>query len=235
MSGTTLMSIRPPTEQPMPTRLGLGSFATIISSEITTMAGFLQSYRRKQAEKELEKRRGKSATYTQPLVASTEEQVADLEMFMAEWYSRTIFDKAAEFPRLLKQYPETLGEHYDVLVPTVVSFDEFWSRYFYRCSLTTILQEWSHQEADKTTMRNSIAVSFPALKSKLLRKQNRNDSDSAIVVEGRENNKNDPISMEVRPNVGDFEMESDIVETIEEEEEREEAESVDLGWANFDS
>ena len=115
--------------------------------------------------KEIEKRQGKSATYTQPLLTlknntnndttddddSTHddeqddaEYTADVQAFLTEFYhGGGIFERASSDMRLLlKQYPATIATHYALLVPNVVSFDQFWSRYYYRCSATTIRQEW---------------------------------------------------------------------------------------------
>lgn len=99
--------------------------------------------RQQQIAKEIEKRQGKSATYTVPLVNDqiTPEQQQDVESFLSEFYCHGIFGKSREMRMLLKQNPATIGTHYALLVPDVVSFDQFWSRYFFRCSQTTILQE----------------------------------------------------------------------------------------------
>jgi len=117
--------------------------------------------RQQQIAKEIEKRQGKSATYTVPLLGSgdsmtpPEHQQQDVESFLSEFYCHGIFDKGREMRALLQQNPATIGTHYALLVPNVVSFDEFWSRYFFRCSATTILEELrvaaaaEHEELDE--------------------------------------------------------------------------------------
>lgn len=39
------------------------------------------------------------------------------------------------------KYPDNMGEHCSVLVPNTVSYACFWARYFYRCSVSAIIQE----------------------------------------------------------------------------------------------
>lgn len=118
--------------------------ATLARRNSKSAPSLPRSLERQQAEYEIHKRRGKSATYTQPLEGATPAQQADIDSFLAEFYSRTIFERSSEMQRLLQEYPETLGTHYAVLVPRMVSFDAFWSRYWYRCSLTTVLAEQQH-------------------------------------------------------------------------------------------
>jgi hypothetical protein len=188
--------------------------------------GFLQSSRRKQAEKEAEKRRGKSATYTQPLLGTTDAQQADLETFVAEWYSRMIFEKAAEMPRLLQQFPETLGTHYALLVPNLVSFDQFWARYFYRCSLTTILEEWSQQPQHESDKEKVIWRQKKELQMEIEKGLGSRSSDGALLVDrgaatGQTTTTSavtdDPTLLKDLK-LRDESIDHDIVETISEEE-----------------
>jgi hypothetical protein len=190
--------------------------------------GFLQSSRRKQAEKEAEKRRGKSATYTQPLLGGTEAQQADLETFVAEWYSRMIFEKAGEMPRLLQQFPETLGTHYALLVPNLVSFDQFWARFYYRCSLTTILEEWSHQQPqhDDSGKEKVIWRQTKELQTEIEKGLGSRSSDGTLLVDGGTATGPTTTTSAVADNptllkdleLRDESIDDDIVETISEEE-----------------
>jgi hypothetical protein len=198
--------------------------------------GFLQSDHRKRAEKEVDKRRGKSATYTQPLLGTTEAQQADLETFLAEWYGRLIFERAAEMPRLLAQYPETLGTHYGLLVPDVVSFDQFWARYYYRCSLTTILEEWSQQpeshQSDDDDQQKTMWRQKKELQIEIEKGLGSRSSDGALLVSSSATAAGAGHNMKATSSLADpkdgelhdldlREGEStdhDIVETIDEEE-----------------
>lgn len=111
------------------------------------------------ASAEADKRRGKSATYTQPLRGDTPAQEQDIQSFLTQFYGRLIFDYAASYDmqRLLHRHPDTMAVHYALLVPETCSFDQFWARYYYRCSVTTVLQEWRQQECAVRDLRRSVA------------------------------------------------------------------------------
>ena len=121
----------------------------------------LHKQRRQQSDdiaKEMEKRQGKSATYTQLLQGRDEAEQQDMESFLTEFYGGGIFDKAREMRTLVRHHPATVGTHYALLVPDVVSFDQFWSRYFYRCSSTTILQDLRRSEKAEAEEENDPAT-----------------------------------------------------------------------------
>lgn len=101
-------------------------------------------------EWELNKRRGRSATYTQPLIveatnaakpATSFEEQEDITSFLTEFYGYRIFDSMVDMKHLLQQHTDTVKVHYGLLVPNVCSFDEFWSRYYYRCSYAQVKKE----------------------------------------------------------------------------------------------
>jgi hypothetical protein len=101
-------------------------------------------------EWELNKRRGRSATYTQPLIventatpalATSFEEQEDITSFLTEFYGYRIFDSMTDMKFLLQQHTDTVKVHYGLLVPNVCSFDEFWSRYYYRCSYAQVRKE----------------------------------------------------------------------------------------------
>lgn len=99
---------------------------------------------RKVAEEEIEKRRKQSRTYTEPLPRDNPE----VEAFLTEFYSKYIFERALDFKVELETYSDTVGEHYHFLVPEQVSFDDFFSRYYYRCNLEKLMKEIQHQNED---------------------------------------------------------------------------------------
>ena len=110
-------------------------------------------------EWELNKRRGRSATYTQPLIVETNnsaipavsfEEQEDIASFLTEFYGYRIFDSMVDMKQLMQQHADTVKVHYGLLVPTVCSFDEFWSRYYYRCSYAQVRKEIL-QRAHSTT------------------------------------------------------------------------------------
>lgn len=171
---------------------------------------FVKESKREQAMREIEKRRGKSATYTVPLVGSTEEQTTDVDSFLAEFYSHAIYEKSKEMKRLLSEHPETLGTHYGLLVPNVVSFDQFWSRYFYRCSLTTVLAE---QQAEQ---ENGTNQPLSSKEQKELRRQIQ-EGLSVSKDKAKDVRRRRKIGLPHPTGLGEL-CDDDIVETIVEEE-----------------
>jgi hypothetical protein len=95
---------------------------------------------RKLAEDEVEKRRCQSITYTEPLPLD----MPNIQIFLKEFYEIDIFTRGLEFKAELEKYSDSVGEHYRFLVPDQVSFDEFFSRYYYRCDATNIMRDWSN-------------------------------------------------------------------------------------------
>jgi hypothetical protein len=96
-------------------------------------------------EWELNKRRGRSATYTQPLIGGKHpmsiEEEENVHSFLSEFYSYQIYDNMMNMKHILHMYNDTVAIHYGLLVPNVCSFDEFWSRYYYRCSIVQVKKD----------------------------------------------------------------------------------------------
>lgn len=120
----------------------------------------------------VEKRRGKSKTYTEPLLPSSSstssnaviaasasaaavENYDDVESFITEFYASIIFTNSCTFKTILREHAETVGVHYSNLVPNIVSYDKFWLRYMYRCSVTTVIAELRQQ---RTRQQQAHAV-----------------------------------------------------------------------------
>jgi hypothetical protein len=110
---------------------------------------------RKLALIEAEKRQGRSKTYT--------ESIPNEEIYMKKFYREIIFEKSLMMNQIMANYPDTVGEHYNVLVPDTVSFALFWARYFYRCCVDTIIEELIQQEQDRCVLQQCqrSAVIFP--------------------------------------------------------------------------
>jgi hypothetical protein len=110
------------------------------------------NHNRKLAEDEIDKRRKQSRTYTEPLPLDNPE----VESYLEEFYSKQIFERAQEFKKELETYSDTVGVHYEFLVPEQVSFDQFFSRYYYRCNIDKLVQE---MQQDEPPSRKTIARS----------------------------------------------------------------------------
>jgi hypothetical protein len=89
------------------------------------------------AQQEIERRRASSSTYTEPLPKDS----LLVQSFLQDFYSDGIFHRVNDFKADLITYHETVGEHYKYLVPAQVTFEDFFSRYLYRCNAIYLLQE----------------------------------------------------------------------------------------------
>jgi hypothetical protein len=130
------------------------------------MLGFIDKRshgKRRLAFIEMEKRQGSSKTYTQPM--------PDEETYMIHFYKEVIFDKALEMKSILNKYPDTVGEHYNVLVLTsnTISFGCFWARYLHRCCIDTIINEMNNIEKVKVQQQQfqQSAIIKPILSKQL--------------------------------------------------------------------
>jgi hypothetical protein len=96
-------------------------------------------------EWELNKRRGRSATYTQPLMnkngTTSIDEEENIISFLSEFYNYQIYEKCYDMKQILHIYNDTVAVHYNTLVPNTCSFDEFWSRYYYRCSIVQVKKD----------------------------------------------------------------------------------------------
>lgn len=68
----------------------------------------------------------------------------DEKLFLEQF---KINDTTEEIASVLKKYPNTVEIHFNSLVPEVVTYTQFWQRYFYRCNLTRVEKRWQ-DEAD---------------------------------------------------------------------------------------
>jgi len=100
----------------------------MFSSPIPTLAAI------KSAEKELNRRRSMRETYVEPLSCKSQEEMNYYKTFMSNFY-RTIYKRKKECDSICEQYPNSVGKYYQELVDEkkVVTYEDFWQRYFYRC------------------------------------------------------------------------------------------------------
>jgi hypothetical protein len=88
------------------------------------------------AKKELRRRRRQEATFTTPL-----QKTPETKPFLNEFYKNVHTPAKKEFYRHERSVYESVGEYYRKLCGRTVSFEDFWSRYEYRCDLQRILEE----------------------------------------------------------------------------------------------
>lgn len=114
------------------------------------------------AEEEANIRRGRKETYTEPLRPQgkkfSKEELEDFKKFMSEFY-KTIYKRRDECSQLCAQYPDVLGKYYKELVPKKITYEEFWQRYFYRCDVDNINNEWNRRTLEETSELEQQLVS----------------------------------------------------------------------------
>jgi hypothetical protein len=155
-------------------------------------------------EWELNKRRGRSATYTQPLIGGRHpmsvEEEENVHSFLSEFYSYQIYDNMVNMKHTLQMYSDTVAVHYGLLVPNICSFDEFWSRYYYRCSIVQVKKDliarqqrtgsYTDDYSDSTTNVDIVAAEQPPEAAELesLRSNDNNNNSSNNNTEGTNSN-----------------------------------------------
>ena len=106
------------------------------------------SVRRKKAEVDIALRRGRETTYTEPLLQrgqkQDEDDLAEVKTFLSSFY-RTIFRRREKCHAILRQHPNTVALHFANLVPDQMSYEDFWQRYFFRCDVDRLLDQWDRQ------------------------------------------------------------------------------------------
>jgi hypothetical protein len=117
----------------------------------------LRFYLKKKALEEQESRRHKSSTYTEPLT-----RTPDMKEFLAEFYKNIYTDQQhAIYRQEQDQYP-ILKNHFDILVPGIISFEDFWQRYDYRCNVERIMMEMREQNSQ------SISKSLGSVRQRII-------------------------------------------------------------------
>lgn len=128
----------------------------------------------------MERRRNKSSTFTEPLRG---DDVA-LKEFLGDFYRNILYKKQSEMGALLKQHPDSLGQHYNMLVKeaSIVSNDDFWMRYYYRCNVDTILREWEEAEETEREAAAKLEAAVSAQKqgeAEMAAKRKREEAEAA--------------------------------------------------------
>lgn len=90
-------------------------------------------------EDEVTRLQGHVETYAEALDESDETVQAFLDSFKID-------DKTQAIAKILEDHPETVKKHFEALVPTEISYELFWMRYFYRCDPDRIANEWQQEE-----------------------------------------------------------------------------------------
>lgn len=103
---------------------------------------------------EVDRRRSSEETYTEPLDDDDDQDAdADVAAFLASYDVASQTDVIAA---CLEQH-EDLKEFFEGLVPTRVSYVDFWTRYFYRCDLDRVERQWEEEEERQQRQQQSFA------------------------------------------------------------------------------
>jgi hypothetical protein len=136
----------------------------------------LSSIRKQRAVLEVERRKNRESTFTEPIHCSATDDPVEfdhLKQFLTHFY-RTIYHRQAEIRQLLEDEP-SVAQHYHTLVNTSkaaapkqqqqkVTMEEFWQRYFYRCDVERLLQQWDRRDASARQARaEAIAGSITSM------------------------------------------------------------------------
>jgi len=99
-------------------------------------------------EQEAIRRMKLEETYTSPLQNAEEEDEEEETKKAVEEYLANfqIDEKTQDISGELEKYPDSLQPMFERLVPTTVSYNDFWQRYFYRCDVERIQDEWAAAE-----------------------------------------------------------------------------------------
>jgi hypothetical protein len=104
-----------------------------------------KALKRQQAQLEVQARRNRLATFTEPIKVEGDEEEMDLKEFLGTFY-RSIYNKRRDEIQLILQSFPSLDNHYRTLVPSRLTFEDFWQRYFYRCDVDRVLRQWARKE-----------------------------------------------------------------------------------------
>ena len=83
---------------------------------------------------------------------------AELERISAFLGSFDLETKTDDVCAVLEAYPNTVKVHFETLVPTVVKYEHFWKRYYYRCDERRVKQTWD-DESERARVARQVAIS----------------------------------------------------------------------------
>lgn len=152
------------------------------------------------------------------------QEIKRVQVFLQDF---DIEQRTEEISILLEQYPNTLQKRYEELVPDVISYKDFWERYFYRCDALRIREEWETEETKARQVRaklvgkvsNLLGEAAKAVVTGMANALTEEDE----VTEGEGTRKNSTQQRSIRP---PFVLNTAVDEDNDEEEE--------LGWDDED-
>ena len=138
-------------------------------------------YLRRRAAEEVKNRRNQSSTFTEPLRASP-----DMKEYLTKFYKYIFTAQArARYKEELGRYP-ILKSHYDILVPKIVSYEDFWQRHDYRCDIDRIMLELKEEDSKAISNVKNQIMGIANEANKLLVGNIEEDSTSTKETRGEE-------------------------------------------------
>jgi hypothetical protein len=117
---------------------------------------------KKRALDEVNTRRHRSSTFTEPL-----RKAPEMKDFLTTFY-KNVYTPAKKnfYNQELKTHSDSLKVHYDILVPTMVSYEDFWQRYEWRCDINRVTNELRQADAVKANDPPESLSQTPTSQSK---------------------------------------------------------------------
>ena len=95
--------------------------------------------------------------------AAPEADASDNPAVLAFLDSFTMESKSKEIGKILAKTPDSVGQHFDVLVPNAVTYEQFWQRYYFRCDPERIQRKWDEEE--KNASQGMIEIGKKRMKT----------------------------------------------------------------------
>jgi len=133
------------------------------------------------AADEVSRLRGAEETYSAPLLpdeGANEEgtgssngedsplddsEVERMKQFLAEF---DVSSETENIAAVLEAYPDTVKVHFEKLVPTAVTYEHFWQRYYYRCDEGRVQRIWDENESKARVARQeALSEGIQSVKS----------------------------------------------------------------------
>jgi hypothetical protein len=121
------------------------------------------SNKKQRALKEIELRRNRRETYIEPLPGNA----ADMKEFLMHFYRDVLFHRTM-ISEECNLYPNSVKVHYNevVLQQKLISYEDFWQRYFYRTSsVERVIQELEQKDAELKQQRATSSTNPSLLPS----------------------------------------------------------------------
>ena len=75
--------------------------------------------------------------------ANLEVDASEEPAVLAFLISFSMKSKSKDIVKILEETPNTVGKHFDDLVPNAVTYEQFWQRYYFRCEPERVQREWN--------------------------------------------------------------------------------------------